>query len=83
MSLQRSLVAKNALSVLRSLCKAQVKAILGPDLVKTAKNGPKMLEVTATIAELEPLFGYGAFSKTLRYGASLDLVKVSSPCSAV
>ncbi|KAK9837648.1 hypothetical protein WJX74_002186 [Apatococcus lobatus] len=54
---------------------SKVKTILGPDLVKAAKNGPKMLEVTATDADLRVLFGSGAFSKTLRFGASLDLVK--------
>ena len=57
----------------------QVKAILGPELVKAAKNGPKMLEVTAADDDLRAVFGYGAFSKGLRFGATLELVKVGRP----
>ena len=64
--------------------KVQVKTILGPNLVKAAKNGPKMLEVTATDDDLRELLGSRAFSKTLRFGATLDLVKAGFAfCSAL
>ncbi|KAK9809048.1 hypothetical protein WJX72_008410 [[Myrmecia] bisecta] len=54
---------------------AQVTAILGPELVAAASNGPKQVAVKADNSALQSLFGYSAFQKSLRYGASLYLNK--------
>ena len=51
--------------------------MLGPELCEKATNGAKKFEVSVSGDALEELFGHG-FSKSLRYGATLELVKVRS-----
>ena len=48
---------------------------LGEVLCNKASNGAKKMEVTAEGDDLETVFPDG-FSKSLRYGACLELVKV-------
>ena len=55
----------------------QVKAMLGPELCEKATNGAKQFAVTVAGDALEELFGQ-SFSKSLRYGVTLELVKVRS-----
>lgn len=54
----------------------QVKAVLGVTLSSKASNGAKKMEVTAVGDDLDTAFP-GGFSRSLRYGASLELVNVS------
>lgn len=58
----------------------QVKAMLGQELCEKATNGAKKFEVTVADDALYDLFGQ-ALSKSLRYGATLELVKVTSVCA--
>jgi len=53
--------------------------VLGEHLASKAKNGPKKMEVTADGDDLETVFPCG-FSKSLRYGACLELNKVRPLC---
>ena len=55
----------------------QIKAMLGPELCDKATNGAKRFEVTVSNDVVEDVFGHG-FSKSLRYGSTLELVKVLS-----
>lgn len=57
-------------------CPLQVKAVLGVNLSAKASNGAKKMEVTAVGDDLDSVFP-GGFSKSLRYGSTLELVKVS------
>jgi len=54
---------------------AQAKAVLGEHLVSKASNGAKKLEVKAEGDDLYTVFPNG-FSKSLRYGATLELTDV-------
>ncbi|DBA87442.1 TPA: hypothetical protein ACH3X1_004483 [Trebouxia sp. C0004] len=58
-----------------NLTLAQAKAVLGQQLVCKASNGAKKLEVKADSDDLCTVFPNG-FSKSLRYGATLELVDV-------
>ena len=49
--------------------------MLGEHLTSKASNGTKKLEVTADGDDLDTVFT-GGFSKSLRYGACLELNKV-------
>ena len=51
--------------------------MLGPEICEKATNGAKKFEVTVSNDAVEDVFGHG-FSKSLRYGATLELVKVLS-----
>lgn len=51
-----------------------MKAVLGTTLASSASNGAKKMEVTAVGEELDTVFP-GGFYKSLRYGATLELVK--------
>ncbi|KAL0033586.1 hypothetical protein WJX79_005404 [Trebouxia sp. C0005] len=55
-----------------NLTLSQAKAVLGEQLVSKASNGAKKLEVKADGDDLYTVFSNG-FSKSLRYGASLEL----------
>ena len=54
---------------------AQARALLGEKLVAKASNGAKQLKVQADPDEVPALLG-GYLSKSLRYGACLELPKV-------
>lgn len=56
-------------------CILQVKAVLGATLSSKSSNGAKKMEVTAVGDDLDTIFP-GGLSKSLRYGATLELVKV-------
>ena len=66
----------------------QVRAIIGEEVHEAAKNGPKCLEVVAE-GDALGIFGggkgyHGASVKTLRFGGTLNLIKVcfhvGAPC---
>ena len=57
------------------VCILQAKAVLGVTLSSKASNGAKKMEVTAVGDDLDTIFPDG-FSKSLRYGATLELVNV-------
>jgi hypothetical protein len=55
------------------MSQAAVEAVLGPDLVAKSSNGPKQLSIKTSA---EALLGHEPH-KSLRYGATLELVDVS------
>ena len=62
---------------------------MGDELYDAASNGAKRLEVTADGDSLHSIFkdygkGWqGAFVKTLRFGGTLNLIKVAPGCQHV
>ena len=60
----------------QSVVVMQLKAMLGSEIADKASNGPKKFEVTVDGDALSNLTG-SEFSKSLRYGATLELNKAS------
>ncbi|CAM6130025.1 unnamed protein product [Calypogeia fissa] len=50
-----------------------IEALVGEELFEKASSGPKQTKLVLSNEDLESLYGWGSFSKGLRYGAALVL----------
>ncbi|CAM6127334.1 unnamed protein product [Calypogeia fissa] len=50
-----------------------IEALVGEELFEKASSGPKQAKLVLSNEDLESLYGWGSFSKGLRYGAALVL----------
>ena len=63
--------SSRVLAEIPNLSMAEVEAVLGPELYKQASKGPKQVSVKASNGDLYLILG--SLSKSLRYGACLEL----------